>query len=119
MVMKKCKICGKEFDAKGRQVCCSDECKKENKLRNNRKAFKKMHENGYNFNKYNERKSEEASEQFNLLKDEKNSSLRINEKREVEGGALGSRDAEKDEIKYRVNNKKAWAKAEKEMQSLW
>lgn len=119
MVMKKCKICGKEFDAKGRQVCCSDECKHENYLRNERARNKRRHEAGYNFNKYNERKSEEASEQFNLLCDEKNSSLRINEKRELEGGALGSRDAEKDEIKYRVNNKKAWAKAEKEMQSLW
>ena len=77
MVMKKCKICGKEFDAKGRQICCSDKCKKENKLRNNRKAFKKMHEAGYNFNKYNERKAEEAYKEFNLLNDGYNSSLGI------------------------------------------
>ena len=43
MVMKKCKICGKEFDAKGRQVCCSDECKKENIKIKNRKASKKYY----------------------------------------------------------------------------
>lgn len=118
MVMKKCKICGKEFDAKGRQVCCSDECKKENKLRNNRKAFKKMHENGYNFHKHYERKVEEAYKEFNLLNDGYNSSLGIGKHGDLEV-KQGSVEAEKDEIKYRVNNKKAWAKAEKEMQSLW
>lgn len=118
MVMKKCKICGKEFDAKGRQVCCSDECKHENYLRNESARNKRRHEAGYNFNKYNERIRKEASEQFNLLKDDYNSSLGIgkNNKLEVK---YGSKEADKDEIKYRVNNKKAWAKAEKEMQSLW
>ena len=30
MVMKKCKICGKEFDARGSMVTCSSECRKIN-----------------------------------------------------------------------------------------
>ena len=118
MVMKKCKICGKEFDAKGRQVCCSDKCKHENYLRNERARNKRRHEAGYNFNKYNERKSEEAYKEFSLLNDGYNSSLGIGKNNELEV-KHGSKEAEKDEIKYRVNNKKAWAKAEKEMQSLW
>ena len=31
MVIKKCIICGKEFDARGAAKCCSYECKKINK----------------------------------------------------------------------------------------
>ena len=31
MVIKKCKICGEPFDAKGRALCCSPECSKENR----------------------------------------------------------------------------------------
>lgn len=31
MVIKKCIICGKEFEAKGRALCCSPECSKINK----------------------------------------------------------------------------------------
>lgn len=31
MVTKICKVCGKEFDAKGRALCCSIKCKKINK----------------------------------------------------------------------------------------
>lgn len=30
MVIKKCKICGKEFEARGSALCCSPECSKEN-----------------------------------------------------------------------------------------
>jgi len=52
MVMKKCKICGKEFDAKGRQVCCSDECKKENIKIKNRKASKKYYKKNPEYYKH-------------------------------------------------------------------
>ena len=38
MVIKICKICGKEFDAKGRALCCSPECSKINE-RNNHKKY--------------------------------------------------------------------------------
>lgn len=60
MVMKKCKICGKEFDAKGRQVCCSDECKKENIKIKNRKASKKYYRKNpeYYKNWYSENKED-------------------------------------------------------------
>ena len=40
MVIKTCKICGKEFDAKGSDKCCSSECSKENK-RKNKKEWRK------------------------------------------------------------------------------
>ena len=36
MVMKKCKICGKEFDARGSMVTCSSECRKINKREYNK-----------------------------------------------------------------------------------
>ena len=41
MVIKKCKICGKEFEARGAAKCCSLECKDINKRNNVRKARKK------------------------------------------------------------------------------
>ena len=47
MVMKKCIICGKEFDAKGRQICCSDECKLINKRAKVNARVKKCIKNGY------------------------------------------------------------------------
>ena len=66
MVMKKCKICGKEFDAKGRQVCCSDECKRINKKMNAKKRYDKYYENNkedrkeYYKNWYDENKEDKA-----------------------------------------------------------
>ena len=39
MVIKICKICGKEFDARGTALCCSDECQRINR-RNNEKRYK-------------------------------------------------------------------------------
>lgn len=64
MVMKKCKICGKEFDAKGRQVCCSDECKKINRKMNLKKSYDKYYENNKEdrkeyYKKYYENNEEE------------------------------------------------------------
>ena len=41
MVIKKCKICGKEFEARGAAKCCSLECKEINNRNNLRKAQKK------------------------------------------------------------------------------
>ena len=37
MVIKTCKICGKEFNARGAAKCCSDECRKVNKRRSSKK----------------------------------------------------------------------------------
>ena len=37
MVVKKCVICGKEFDAKGRDRCCSKECSKKYRKQYNKK----------------------------------------------------------------------------------
>lgn len=52
MVIKKCKICGKEFDARGSTVTCSSECRKINKREyqrewqnKNPEYMKKWHEN--------------------------------------------------------------------------
>lgn len=41
MVMKVCRICGKEFDAKGRALCCSPECSEINKRKNHNEANKR------------------------------------------------------------------------------
>ncbi len=43
MVIKKCIICGKEFNAKGRALCCSKKCSKENELRKRKKRREKNH----------------------------------------------------------------------------
>ena len=44
MVKKICKICGKEFDAKGRALCCTPECSEINEKNNHKKAMKKYNQ---------------------------------------------------------------------------
>ena len=45
MVIKICKICGKEFDARGAAKCCSPECRKINERNLHKKANKKWRAN--------------------------------------------------------------------------
>jgi hypothetical protein len=52
MVIKTCKICGREFDAKGNAKCCSSECSKINRKNSNRESDRKWREN--NPDKYSE-----------------------------------------------------------------
>ena len=151
-MIKKCKICGTEFEAKSNRACyCSDECKKEGRKATNRKEYLKRKDEGYDYNKFNrlnpdkknkwnrehifesnkfnrlnpdkankwnDNKLEDTRQQFNEINDGYNSSLRINEKRELTE-AYGSKEAEKESRKYNINNKKEWAKAEKQMKPLF
>lgn len=60
MVMKVCKVCGREFEAKGRTVTCSPECRDINRKANVRKADakRKGKRNDY-FKSYNESHKDE------------------------------------------------------------
>ena len=151
-MIKKCKICGTEFEAKSNRACyCSDECKKEGEKIIEHERYLKRKEKGYDFNKFNrlnpdkankfnrenpdkankfnrlnpdkankwnDNKLEDTRQQFNEINDGYHSSLRINEKRELTE-AYGSKEAEKESRKYNINNKKEWAKAEKQMKPLF
>ena len=53
-MIKKCKICGTEFEAKSNRACyCSDECKKEGRKRKNYDTNKWNRLNPYKKNKWN------------------------------------------------------------------
>ena len=60
MVIKVCKVCGREFEAKGRAVTCSPECRDINRKANVRKADakRKGKRNDY-FKSYNESHKDE------------------------------------------------------------
>jgi hypothetical protein len=57
MVMKKCKICGKEFEARGAAKCCSPECSK----KNNREYHRKWREANPEKKRESNRKWREAN----------------------------------------------------------
>ena len=44
MTMKKCIVCGKNFEAKGRDICCSRECSRERYISYNKKYYQKNKE---------------------------------------------------------------------------
>lgn len=148
-MIKKCKICGTEFEAKSNRACyCSDKCKKEgrkaiikknntknidkikewNKYNpekrkiNNHKYYLKNKENGYDYNKWNKNQIEDAKGQYHEINDGYNSSLKINYQTKKLEEAQGSKEAEKESYKYDTKSKqckKEWAKAEKQMKPLF
>ena len=144
-MIKKCKICGTEFEAKSNRACyCSDECKKEGRKRKNYdnnkwnrehtfesnkfnrlnpdKANKFNRLNPDKANKWNKEQLDDANKQFHEINDGYNSSLKINYQTKKLEEAYGSKDAEKESYKYDTKSKqckKEWAKAEEQMKPLF
>lgn len=127
MIIKKCKICGTEFEAKSNRACyCSDECKKEgekiSKQKRNKKYYEKNKLKGYDYNKWNKKQLEDAREQIHEINDGYNSSLKINYQTKKIEEAQGSKEAEKESYKYDTKSKqckKEWKKAEEQMKPLF
>ena len=62
MIMKKCKICGTEFEAKSNRACyCSDKCKKDGERKIEHERYLKRKEEGYDFNKFNRLNPDKAN----------------------------------------------------------
>ena len=133
-MIKKCKICGEEFEAKSNRACyCSDECKKEGRKRKNYDNNKWNREHTFESNKFNrlnpdkankwnKEQLDDANKQFHEINDGYNSSLKINYQTKKLEEAYGSKDAEKESYKYDTKSKqckKEWAKAEEQMKPLF
>ena len=70
-MIKICKICGTEFEAKSNRACyCSDECKKEGQKEINHKKYLKRKDEGYDYNKFNRLNPDKANK-FNRLNPDK------------------------------------------------
>jgi len=80
MIIKKCKICGTEFEAKSNRACyCSDECKKEGGKIIEHERYLKRKEKGYDFNKFNRLNPDKANK-FNRLNPDKANKFNKSEK---------------------------------------
>ena len=108
MVMKKCKICGKEFDARGSMVTCSSECRKINQ----RELQREWH------NKNPEYKKEyRLNNRDKILKKEKEYYINNRDKilKQQKEYRLNNRDKIlKKEKEYYINNRDKILKRKKE-----
>jgi hypothetical protein len=86
MKIKACKICGKWFVAKGRAECCSDECKHQNYLINERARSKRRYKNNKElrkelnkeWNDNNKKLRKELNKEWNDNNKEKRKQYNIN-----------------------------------------
>ena len=80
-MIKICKICGTEFEAKSNRACyCSDECKKEGRKISKQEINKRYYEKNkeYDYNKWNRLNPDEANKWNRLNPDKANKWNRLN-----------------------------------------
>ena len=109
-MIKKCKICGTEFEAKSNRACyCSPECKAIAQKEINKRKTAKYYENNKEkrkeqFKKYYENNKEKRKEQFKEYdenKREKNKGLR--KTLDKHGNPIISLGTSKEEQEYKYN----------------
>ena len=110
IMIKKCKICGTEFEAKSNRACyCSPECKAIAQKEINKRKTAKYYENNKEkrkeqFKKYYENNKEKRKEQFKEYdenKREKNKGLR--KTLDKHGNPIISLGTSKEEQEYKYN----------------